>query len=57
MNSNFPMKGVKTARAADYQRLSNILVVECGYKLSNKFIEDLRKIHDYIEYFHINLTT
>ena len=57
MNSNFPMKGIKTARAADYQRLSNILVVECGYKLSNKFIEDLRKIHDYIEYFHINLTT
>jgi hypothetical protein len=30
--------------------------VEQGYKLSNKFIEDLQKIHDYIEHFHVNLT-
>ena len=31
-------------------------IVEQGYKLSNKFIEDLQKIHDYIEHFHVNLT-
>ncbi len=36
--------------------LSVFSVVEQGYKLSNKFIEDLQKIHDYIEHFHVNLT-
>ena len=32
------------------------LCVESPYKLSNKFIEDLRKIHDFIGYFHIEIT-
>ena len=30
--------------------------VESPYKLSNRFIEDLQKIHDYITYFHIDIT-
>ena len=33
-----------------------VAFVEHPYKLSNRFIDDLQKIHDYIEYFHINLT-
>ena len=32
------------------------LCVESPYKLSNRFIEDLQKIHDYITYFHIDIT-
>lgn len=31
-------------------------IVESPNQLSNKFIEDLRKIHDYITYFHIDVT-
>ena len=34
----------------------DFLFVEHPYKLSNRFISDLQKIHDYIGYFHINLT-
>ncbi len=31
-------------------------IVGSPYKLSNKFIEDLQKIHDYITCFHIGIT-
>ena len=44
----------KTKTTTEIIRLS--FSVEQGYKLSNKFIEDLQKIHDYIEHFHVNLT-
>ena len=38
----------------DYFRIPPF--VESPYKLSNRFIEDLQKIHDYITYFHIDIT-
>jgi len=47
-------EGEKEKATTDFARLSPF--VEQGYKLSNKFIEDLQKIHDYIEHFHVNLT-
>ena len=50
-----PIKSLKTTKATEIQWLF-FIAVEQGYKLSNKFIEDLQKIHDYIEHFHVNLT-
>ena len=44
----------KTKATTDFHQLS--LSVESPNQLSNKFIEDLRKIHDYITYFHIDVT-
>ena len=44
----------KTKATSNFHCLS--LYVESPYKLSNKFIEDLRKIHDFIGYFHIEIT-
>ena len=51
--SGISFMGIYTKKEA-FKRLPYI--VEQGYKLSNKFIEDLQKIHDYIEHFHVNLT-
>ena len=41
---------------AKTELLLSSLCVESPYKLSNRFIEDLQKIHDYITYFHIDIT-
>ena len=44
----------KTKATSNFHCLSPS--VESPYKLSNRFIEDLQKIHDYITYFHIDIT-
>ena len=44
----------KTKATSNFHCLSPY--VGSPYKLSNKFIEDLQKIHDYITCFHIGIT-
>lgn len=48
-----PVKTLKTTKATENQWLY-FVVVEYPNKLSNRFIADLQKIHDYIEHFHLS---
>lgn len=44
----------KAKATTDFHQLS--LSVAFPYKLSNKFIEDMQRIMDFVEHNHINLT-
>lgn len=48
----YSIKGIVNYKKKEAFQLPNS--VEYPNKLSNRFIADLQKIHDYIEYFHLS---